>query len=443
MTEPLLLGWAQTCLGIVTSPSSLSIKPNDDDPQAYLGMDNVEAGSTRITGNEISSRIRSITRPFTPGDTLYGRLRPYLNKVCTPEFEGLASSEFIVFPPSSALAHNFLKYLLNSQSFVAYASSISDGDRPRVKWNQIEDWQFQLPPLAEQERIVAAIEEHFSRIDAAESAAQTALARLDTLRRAILTAAFSGHLVKPLNSSRTSSDASNWDVKELSDLLDHTTGGIWGSKPGEEEVDVNVVRVTELTLNGGLNTATAARRSITHKQYESRLLKKGDILLEKSGGGPTTPVGRVALFDYHTGPAICTNFMQLMRPKHSLIRSKFLFWQLHLWHIQGRTAKLQKGSSNIRNLQTKQYLAEVVSYPDLTRQDQIIAVIEECFSHIDAARVTLERCLQRCNILRRAVLASAFSGRLVKQNPNDEPASVLLERIAAEQPERHTRRKSA
>ena len=313
-----------------------------------------------------------------------------------------------------------------------------------ITGTQLKSHLLPTAPLAEQERIVAAIEEHFSRIDAAESAAQTALARLDTLRRAILTAAFSGHLIKPLNSSRTSNkNASNWDVKELSDLLDHTTGGIWGSKPGEEEVDVDVVRVTELTLNGGLNTATAARRSITHKQYSSRLLKKGDILLEKSGGGPTTPVGRVALFDYHIGPAICTNFMQLMRPKYSVIRSKFLFWQLHLWHIQGRTAKLQKGSSNIRNLQTKQYLAEVVSYPDLTRQDQIIAVIEECFSRIDAAAATLERCLQRCNILRRAVLAAAFSGRLVEQDPNDETASVLLERIAAEQPKRHTQRKSA
>ena len=359
--------------------------------------------------------------------------------------------------PMSGINVKFLWYLLNDENFWVKGGSA----QPFVKVKPSLELAVLLPPIAEQERIVDDIEEHFSRINAAESAAQTALAKLDTLRRTVLTAAFSGRLVnqdpgdEPASISlkriaterpqrrNPDSSISEWTVCELAHLLDHTIGGIWGSKPGTDEMDVDVIRVTELIPDGGLNTQTAARRSITSKQYSSRLLKKGDILLEKSGGGPTTPVGRVAFFNYHSRPAICTNFMQLMRPNSTIIHSKFLFWQLHYWHVQGKTARLQKGSSNIRNLQAKQYLSETISYPDLATQDQIVTYIEEHFSRIDAAKASLERCLQRCNILRRAVLSAAFSGRLVAQDPNDEPASVLLERIAAEQPKRRTRRKSA
>ena len=433
MTEPLPPGWAKTSLGEVCNIRSGNSTLIKGRMFSEPGPDRVPAFSA--SGQDIWCEEAEHRGP--------GIVISAVGARCGKAF--LASGSWTAIANTQVARSygdidiQFLWYLLNNEDFWVKGGSA----QPFVKVKPSLELAVLLPPLAEQERIVAAIEEHFSRIDAAESAAQTALVRLDTLRRAILTAAFSGHLVEPFHLNQTSANHTlSWIANKLSDLLDYTIGGIWGSKPGEEEVDVDVIRVTELTLNGGLNTATAARRSVTNKQYMSRLLKQGDILLEKSGGGPTTPVGRVALFDYHHRPAICTNFMQLMRPK-ALIRSKFLFWQLHLWHIQGRTARLQKGSSNIRNLQTKQYLAEVILYPNLMKQDKIIAIIEEHFSRLDAAKASIERCLQRCAVLRRAVLAAAFSGRLVEQDPSDEPASILLERIAVGQPKRRTRRKPA
>src|SRR6202007_387246 len=101
---------------------------------------------------------------FYAGDVLYGRLRPYLNKVTKPQFSGLASAEFIVFPDTPLIKSDFLKYRLNAVDFVNFASHLNEGDRPRVGFDQIGDFKLLIPPPNEQKRIVAMIEELFSEL---------------------------------------------------------------------------------------------------------------------------------------------------------------------------------------------------------------------------------------------------------------------------------------
>ena len=107
----------------------------------------------------------------------------------------------------------------------------------------------------------------------------------------------------------------DWPVKTLGSLLEVSIGGIWGSEAGEDEVDVFVYRSTELIKDGQLKEELTVRRSITARQLDSRKLEEGDLLLEKSGGGPKTPVGRVGLVKVLPGLSVCSNFMQLMRPR--------------------------------------------------------------------------------------------------------------------------------
>ena len=287
-----------------------------------------------------------------------------------------------------------------------------------------------VAPLSEQERIVAAIEEHFSRLDAAEATLRQTLQRLDTLRSSILADAFHADYEPP----------NGWRTSRLEDLLEHSIGGLWGSPAGEDEHDVDVIRVTELEDHGTLSMRTAARRSITKRQLSSRLLRVGDLVLEKSGGGPTTSVGRVARFPGHTRDAICTNFMLLMRPNAQLVESGFLHWQLHHQYVSGGTAAVNKGSGNIRNLQTKEYLRQSVALPSIHEQVRISSEIEQSFTQARQLDLAVSEALVRLAGLRKSVLAAAFSGRLVPQDPDDEPASVLLERIAASQPAKLIRR---
>ena len=161
----------------------------------FIGLEHVEAHTMRLTGMGRTNDVKSAGSYFEPGDVLYGRLRPYLNKVYMPSFEGLASGEFIVLQEHFQLDNAYLKYLLNQSAFATYATRLNTGDRPRVDFGQIADYPLPLPPLAEQHRIVAEIEKQLTRLDASVAALRRARANLKRYRASVLKNACEGRLV--------------------------------------------------------------------------------------------------------------------------------------------------------------------------------------------------------------------------------------------------------
>ena len=121
-------------------------------------------------------------------------------------------------------------------------------------------------------------------------------------------------------------------------------------------MNVRVLRVTEFGEHTVLEPETGVVRAVSAKQLASRQLQLGGILLEKSGGGPNQPVGRVVAFRTHLAePAVPTNFVQLLRPSRDAVDPAFLTWTLDWWHKNGTAEAHQRATTNIRNLQTKSY----------------------------------------------------------------------------------------
>lgn len=179
-------GWARTTLGEITQPTRPRHNPKDYPELPFIGMEHVEAHTMRLLGTVPAENMQSSSVHFYPDDVLYGRLRSYLNKVYRPEFEGLCSAEFIVFPASEHLSSKYLQYLLNSSAFVSFATHLNQGDRPRVDYEQIASYSLALAPLPEQHRIVEEIETQFSRLDAAVDALKRTASNLQRLRAATL-----------------------------------------------------------------------------------------------------------------------------------------------------------------------------------------------------------------------------------------------------------------
>ena len=298
---------------------------------------------------------------------------------------------------------------------------------------------FLLPPTNEQERIVDAIEEQFSRIDAAESAAQTALAKLDTLRRTVLTAAFSGRLVKPLNPRRAPDGLpEDWQCLSVGDVSDVQLGRQRSPNNHYGPHMHPYLRAANITWNG-IDLNDVKEMNFDPSEANNFELCVGDILLNEASGSPNE-VGKPAIWRGEIEPCYFQNTLLRVRTRGPLIH--YLYWHFHFLARLGKFGEAGRGV-NIRHLGKQGLINFPIIIAPLHEQKRIVAAIEEHFSRIDAAKSSLERCLQRCSTLRRAVLAAAFSGRLVEQDPNDEPASVLLERIAVEQPKRRTPRKSA
>jgi type I restriction enzyme, S subunit len=193
-------GWRWVRLGEVAWRDSVTLQPNSqpDTVFHYLGMEHVAPGQwdeptpVELPGAEIKSQVIV----YRPGLVLYGKLRPYLNKVVVPSAEGVASTEFIPLAvKEDVLEPQYLGAYLRSPSFVAYATQNTTGSRqPRVRLDALWGAPIPLPPLAEQRRIVAHLEAVQERLKALKEAQAATEAELKRLEQAILEKAFRGEL---------------------------------------------------------------------------------------------------------------------------------------------------------------------------------------------------------------------------------------------------------
>ena len=203
-----------------------------------------------------------------------------------------------------------------------------------------------------------------------------------------------------------------WKTEKLSNLLAVSIGGIWGEEAGVAEIDVSVVRVTELKAHGQIDPSSAVTRSVTQKQLASRELQEGDLLLEKSGGGPNSPVGRVGYFFQEGTRTVCSNFMQLMRPDSTKVLPKYLFHYLDGFHSNGGTIPMQTATTNIRNIKTPQYMDIDVPVPSIDEQHKIVELLEDHLSRLDAAVTDVKLAKLKAVQFRRSLLQASFIGYL-------------------------------
>jgi type I restriction enzyme S subunit len=407
-------GWDEATLGEIVTPSRDPVAPHVDEIRPYLGLEHVEPHTTRILSLGQASTLSSTTLAFEPGDILYGRLRPYLNKVCSPDFSGLASAEFMVFKPSPLLAPKYLLYLLSQSEFVSFASSVSEGDRPRVKWSQIADFRVPLAPFAEQRRIVAAIEEQFSRLDVADASLRRAARRVTVLRQSILDrcGAVDDRPVGPL-------------VRGLRDPL------VNGRSVPTAERGFPVLRLNALR-QGRVDVRRAKVGAWSASDAEPFLVKEGDFLIAR-GNGSRHLVGRGGLVDQSPPPVAFPDTVIRIRVDEELLRRRYLrlIWDSRLVRQQierqaRTTAGIYKINQNIvRSIQ--------LPFPPVEEQDRVALVAEQQLSVLDALGARLGVALRRGEALRRSVVKLAFTGRLVPHDTTNEPGSALLNRVAASQ----------
>ncbi|NEW83195.1 MAG: hypothetical protein GZ094_12620 [Mariniphaga sp.] len=164
---------------------------------------------------------------------------------------------------------------------------------------------------------------------------------------------------------------------KIKDLITAKISGEWGNEalPGE---GVKVIRTANFTNIGIIDFEKVVFRDIDIKKIEQKKLIEGDIIIEKSGGSPNQPVGRVVFFDIKTNEnLLCNNFTSILRPDCSKIYPKYLFYQLFIAHTRGRTLKFQNKTTGIINLKLDDYLNEKIKLTSLPKQIHIANLLSK------------------------------------------------------------------
>ncbi len=180
----------QSTLGACVILRGERADPRAEPEGIYIGLDSIEPHSMSVTRPHTCKEFESSGVRAQEGDILYGRLRPYLNKVTVAKSKAIASGKFIVLEARTGILPDYLCYAMHSREFVQYACRQTTGDRPRVKFEQITAYTIPVPSLPEQRAIVAKIEALFSELERGCASLEAARARLKTYRRAVLKAAF-------------------------------------------------------------------------------------------------------------------------------------------------------------------------------------------------------------------------------------------------------------
>jgi type I restriction enzyme S subunit len=346
--------------------------------------------------------------------------------------------------PASGISPEYLALSLRAQASTRELDRLFTGTTikhlPQEKLRQVT---VGLAPTAEQDRIVAAIEEAFSKLDAGETGLRTVRQLLKRMRDAVLAAAVTGRLVPqdPADTPATELLAEHGQLLDSFPALPH--GWVWASVETVGTVDLGrqrhpdwhegpnmrpYLRVANV-FEDRIDTSDLKEMHFDPHVFERFRLREGDVLLNE--GQTPELLGRPAIYRGDPPEVAFTNSILRYRPG-SDATSEWALLVFRHYMRSGRFTREARITTNIAHLSASRLRPIEFPVPPLEEQVRIVTEVERRLSVIEACERALDECLGWSGALRRSVLKAAFEGHLVAQDPTDEPASVLLERIRVE-----------
>lgn len=354
------------------------------------------------------------------GDLVINSMNYGIGSYGISRYEGICSPVYLVLRTKSDVGdQNFVRRIFEIPQFQRLAQSFGNGileHRRAIGWDSIKNLPVPMPPLDTQQKIAAFLDRETAQIDELIGKQERLIELLAEKRQAIITHA----VTKGLNSNAPTRPSgipwlgeipAHWTLGRIKDSVARATNGLWGSEPGESEVDVWCVRVADFDrTNQSVTREKMTYRGIAQEEVKRKHLRRGDLLLEKSGGGEKSPVGFVARFD-HADLAICSNFVAVVRLAPEMDSR---FWQYV--HSSNYSTKLTersiKQSTGIQNLDQSSYFNEIAAIPPLNEQISIAKYLARKLTIIDETSTASVRAISVLRERRSALISAAVTGKI-------------------------------
>jgi type I restriction enzyme S subunit len=359
----------------------------------YVGMEDIESGTGVFLGALLPTEVKSQTFRFSPAHVLYGRLRPYLNKVIMPEFAGHCSTEIFPLKPRPTLDRRFLFYWLTSASIVKKIDGTCTGARmPRANLNAVLDFDFALPPLPEQRRIVAILDEAFTGLEVTRANAEKNLQNARELfERYLLSVVRQGGL--------------GWKDMTLKEISIDFGRGKSRHRP---RGDMRLLGGTYPLIQTG-DVANSDHRiteySQTYNEFglaQSKLWPKGTVCIAIVGAN----VAETAVLDFD---ACFPDSVIGIVVNERLANNDFVEFLLQTFKVE---LKLRGKGTARDNINLATFENQTFQFPDITEQNRIVARLDDMAAEANHLASLYTRKLAAIAELKQSVLQQAFSGQL-------------------------------
>lgn len=338
---------------------------------------------------------------------------------------GIITADCIKLTPHPLIDVRYLLYAISTPEIQHQINEITQGVAQRkVSLDRFRKGiSFPLAPLVEQKRVVVAIEEQFSRLDVGVAAVGRARKNLKRMRAAVLEAAVTGALIDV--------SSEEWEKVALGDLLDDIHAGKsfkCAERPANPD-EWGVVKVSAMTwgdFREGENKTVVGDRTVDPR-FE---IRTGDLLVSRAN---TVEYVGAAVLVHECRPHLLLSDKSLRLVPNSRALSEWLLISLRTASARRYIESVATGTSDsMRNISQPKLKALKITLPPIGLQAQLVGQVDQMMSQIEQLEKSLSDNRLSAQALRSSILAAAFSGKLAAQDPTDEPASALLQRIAAE-----------
>lgn len=377
----------------------------------YVGLENIESGTGRFLGTTNAVSVKSTTFRFSPEHVLYGRLRPYLNKVLLPDFEGHCSTEIFPIRPGPAVSREYIFHWLSMDATVKSIDATSTGARmPRANMNAVLDFLIPVPPLPEQRRIVAILDEAFEAIATAKANAeknlQNARELFESKREAML-----------------SSDSPDWEESLLSDLCEIKHGYAFEGEFFAQEGDYVLLTPGNYFEAGGYRDRGEKQKYFVGTIPRDYVLSEGDLLVamtEQAAGLLGSP-----LLVPEPDRFLHNQRLGLVVGKPGAVWvNKFFF---HVFNLARVRAEIHASASGVKVRHTspsKIGSVRVVFPTTEAYQREVALKLESLAAESDQLGSVYERKLKVLGKLKESLLHQAFTGALTSKSIDQQVAEV-------------------
>ena len=389
-------GWRWVKLRDVCSQLRTTIESTDALAPSlpYIGLENIESNSGRILLND-KIQVQGLSFKFNDNHVLYGKLRPYLNKVALPTFAGRCSTEIIPLLPNQDVDREYLAWRLRLPSSVEYAMRGKTGSRmPRADMKDFVNLPVPLPPLEEQRRIVIHLEEQMAAAERARRAADRMVEAARALPSALLREIF------PLRGENL---PQRWRWVKLGEVCRVVSGATPKTNiPSYWDGDIAWITPKDLSMLTG-SYIHSGQREITQSGYEScstELVPAGSVVMSSRA-----PIGYLGI----AAKPLCVNQGCKCFVVNAAIDNRFLCFTLRNYMSDIQALGAGTTFTEVSKSSLERFL---IPLPPLGEQQHIVARLNEQATAAERAQRDAEEQAEVAAAIPTSLLRDAFAPAL-------------------------------